>query len=106
MPNRIHFHDVPHSKKIKDEFETLAGSLRDDFPWILKIEVSLSHAQEEIESHVHITAKDFELAASATGREMSECLADAVDKARKQLRKHHDKVVFSHRRDAQRSSRS
>ena len=107
MTNRIHFHDdVPHSKANKEEFEKLAGELQEEFPEISRLEVSLNHQRDDFETHIHITGKDLELASKGNSElGIKESLADAFDRARRQLRKHHDKVIFQRRRDSQKTNR-
>jgi ribosome-associated translation inhibitor RaiA len=95
---RIHFHDVPHSDKVRDECEDLATALREEFPETSKCEVAISHAGEEKELHLHVTGKDLDLAAHAQARELHEAMTEAFDRVRRQLRKHHDKQIFSRRR--------
>jgi ribosome-associated translation inhibitor RaiA len=105
MTNRIHFHDLPHSQQIKDEFEKLATGVREEFPEIKKLEVSLNRSNDDLETHVHVTGKDLDLASSAKSRELRESLSEAFERLRKQLRKRHDKVIYSRRRVAQKAPR-
>ena len=98
MSFRIHFQDVPHSDAIREECEQLASSLQDDFPETSKCEVTVTHTGEEKELHLHITGKDIDVAARAHARDLRETMVDAFDRVRKQLRKHHDKQIFSRRR--------
>jgi len=105
MNFRIHFHDVPHSDEIKQECERLVDSLQQEFPETSKFEVSLNHTGEEHETHMHVTGKDLEVAAKANGRELRDSIAEAFERLRRQLRKHHDKQIFARRRGAQRSER-
>ena len=103
MTNRIHFHDVPHSAEIKQEFERLAATLREEFPEISKLKVSLNQSRAELETHLHVTGKDLELAAQANSHEPRISLQEAFERVRRQLRKHHDKVIYARRREAQRT---
>ncbi len=105
MNLRIHFHGIPHSDSIKDGCEELASSLKQEFPETSRFEVSLSQSGEEHETHVHVTGKDLEVASRANGRELRESIAEAFERVRRQLRKHHDKVIFSRRRDAHKTER-
>jgi len=98
MSFRIHFQDVPHSDAIRDECEQLASSLRDEFPETSKCEVTVTHAGDEKELHLHITGKDIDIAARAQARDLRETMTEAFERVRKQLRKHHDKQIFSRRR--------
>ena len=64
------------------------------------MEVNLHHDRDEYEAHVHVTGKDIDLASSAKTRESLVVAArEAFHRAHAQLRKHHDKAVFKHRRD-------
>ncbi len=98
MSFRIHFHDVPHSDSIRDECEQLAGALREEFPETSKCEVTVTHAGEQHELHLHVTGKDIDLVARAQARELRETVGEAFERVRRQLRKHHDKQIFSRRR--------
>jgi ribosome-associated translation inhibitor RaiA len=98
MSFRIQFHDVPHSDAIRQECEDLASALLEEFPETSKCEVTVSHAGDEKELHLHVTGKDVDLAARAQARELRETVTEAFDRVRRQLRKHHDKQIFSRRR--------
>ncbi len=98
MSFRIHFHDIPHSDAIRDECEQLATALREEFPEASKCEVTVTHAGEKHELHLHVTGKDIDVAAHAQARELRETVSEAFDRARRQLRKHHDKQIFARRR--------
>jgi ribosome-associated translation inhibitor RaiA len=100
MPFRMNFRDTEHSPEIQSECEGLAQGVRDEFPETSRVEVTVGHDRGEFESHVHITGKDIDLVASAKSRESLIAAArDAFHKAHAQLRKHHDKAIFKHRRD-------
>lgn len=98
MSFRIHFQDVPHSDKVRDECEQLAAALREEFPETSKCEVTITHSGEEKELHLHVTGKDVDLAARAQARDVHETVVEAFDRVRRQLRKRHDKKIFSGRR--------
>jgi ribosomal subunit interface protein len=98
MSFRIHFQDVPHSDAIRDECEQLASGLREEFPETSKCEVTVTHTGDDKELHLHVTGKDIDIAARAQARDMHETMTEAFDRVRKQLRKHHDKQIFSRRR--------
>ena len=101
MTIRLHFHDVPTSDFVRGECEQFAADLQQEFPEASKFEISMTHTGEEKELHLHITGRDLEVAAKAHGRDLRETLRDAFVRVRKQLRKHHDKQIFSRRRAAQ-----
>ncbi len=100
MSFRIHFHDdVPHSHRIREECERHSDELQKEFPEMYKCEVAISHSGDEHETHVHVRGKDVDVASHAKNREMQNSVIEAFDKTRKQLRKHHDKVIFAKRRE-------
>jgi ribosome-associated translation inhibitor RaiA len=99
MAFRIHFKDTDHSELIQNECEALAQAVRDEFPETSRVEVTLSHDRGEYDAHVHVTGKDIDMAASAKNRESMTAAREAFTKAHHQLRKHHDKAIFKHRRD-------
>lgn len=104
MSFRIHFHDVPHSDAVRDECEQLATALREEFPETSKCEVTVTHVGDEKELHLHVTGKDIDLASRAQAREVRETVIEAFDRVRRQLRKHHDKQIFSRRRPKKRDA--
>ncbi len=105
MSLRVHFQDVPRSERARSECQDLALGLEEEFPETTKFEVSISRSREEYAAHLHVTGKDVSVNSNAQGRELLEALREAFDKAHRQLRRHHDKVIFGRRREAQKSSR-
>src|SRR5262249_38508231 len=99
MPFRMNFRDTEHSEAVQTECEALAQGVRDEFPETSRIEVTVGHDRGEYEAHVHVTGKDVDFAASATSRDTLTAAREAFHKAHAQLRKHHDKAIFKHRRD-------
>ncbi len=96
----MNFRDTAHSEVIHGECESLAQTLRDEFPQTSRVEVTVGHDRDEYEAHVHVTGKDIDLAAKAKSRESLLVAArDAFHRAESQLRKHHDKAIFNRRRD-------
>ena len=98
MSFRIQFQDVPHSDSLRDECEQLAAALEGEFPETEKFEVTISHARAGYKTHLHVVGKDVSVNATGHSRELSGTLAEAFDKAQRQLRRHHDKVIFTRRR--------
>ena len=98
MNFRLHFHGVSHDDEIKQSCQRLADSLKEEFPETSKCEVTLTHVGDENELHLHVTGKDIDLAARAQAREVRDTVSEAFDRVRRQLRKHHDKQIFSRRR--------
>jgi ribosome-associated translation inhibitor RaiA len=103
MNLRIRFQEVPQSKAVHRECERLAGELQEEFPEISRFDVSVTHDGDDREMHLHITGKDVDLSARAQSRETREVVTQVFDRIRKQLRRHHDKQIFAHRRSVQKS---
>lgn len=100
MPFHIHFRDTPHSDHLRGECEGWAEALRSEFPETSRVEVTVSHDGDDHEVHVHVTGKHVDVASSGKHRESVFASArDAFDKLHAQLRKHHDRKIFQHRRD-------
>jgi ribosomal subunit interface protein len=100
---RIHFQDVDHDEEIREGCEASARDLQQQFPETAKYEFTLTHTGDVHEAHVHVTGKELAVASSAQAETLAESLTEALDKARRQLRKHHDKVIFERRRKAART---
>ncbi len=100
MAFHIHFRDTPHSDHLRSECESWGAALRSEFPETSRVEVTVSHDGDDHEVHVHVTGKQVDVASSAKSRDSVFASArDAFDKLHVQLRKHHDKQIFQHRRD-------
>jgi ribosomal subunit interface protein len=100
MPFHIHFRDTPHSDHLRGECESWGDALRNEFPETTRVEVTVSHDGDAHEVHVHVTGRHVDLSSSAKNRETVFASArEAFDKLHAQLRKHHDKQIFQHRRD-------
>ena len=84
---------------MKQECERWVGVLEEEFPEVSKFEVTLTHTGGEHDIHVHITGKELGFASRATDRERHSAIEEAFEKLRRQLRRHHDKQIFTHRRD-------
>lgn len=98
MAFQIRFDDMPSDESVKQECETFGTALREEFPETSKVEVSLSRTGGEgFEAHVHVTGKDIDLAGTSKHREMREAAVEALERVRKQLRKHRDKLIDRHR---------
>jgi ribosome-associated translation inhibitor RaiA len=102
MNLRVHFHGMHHSANLHSECEHLCEGLGTEFPEALRFEVTLRHDASQYETIVHVTGKEIDLAAHASGPELRPLLTEAFERARRQLRKHHDKLVFERRRKAAR----
>jgi ribosomal subunit interface protein len=101
---RVHFQDVRHSERLRRDCEESVNGLQQEFPETSKFEVTLTHTGDTHETHVHVTGKDLEIASSGQALTLEESMTDALEKIRKQLRKHRDKLIFGRRRNANKRS--
>ena len=101
MSVRFHFHDVPHAEALQELCSQQAEELQTSFPEALKFEVTLRHDADEFEANVHVTGKDVEVVAHAKSHDGRRTLDDAFERARRQLRKHHDKLFERRRKHPQ-----
>ncbi len=104
MSFRIHFQDVPHSDRVRSECQELTTGLLQEFPESSKYEVTISQSGSDYQTHLHVTGKDLSVNSKAKSKELRDTVVEAFEKAQRQLRKHHDKVIFSRRREGQKAS--
>jgi len=95
----MHFQDLEHSNFLQSKCETLSQSLQQEFPETTRFEVTMTQVGEERSTQVHVTGKDIDFVSTASSKSPKESVNDAFERLRKQLRKHHDKVIFNRRRD-------
>ncbi len=105
MNLQLHLEDLENPDPIRDTCGTWATELESEFPETGRLEVTIRVVGSEHETHVHVTGKDLEIASRARGQDVMASLHDAFEKARRQLRKHHDKQIFGRRRNSHRPSR-
>jgi len=95
---RIHFQDLEPSTFLQRKCESLSRGLREEFPETTRFEVTLGQDGELRSTQVHVLGKDVDLVSTATCKNARESVNDAFERARRQLRKHHDKQIFKLRR--------
>jgi len=101
-PVVVHFKDVPHSDKVRSSIESRCKQIGQEFDEVARFEISLEPNGTDIEAHGHATGKRTNVATQATGQNLRAAADNVLDKIERQLRKHHDKRIFSQRREAQR----
>ncbi len=106
MSFKLAFQNLPHSDAIREECERLHQALREEFPEISKVEVNLKQEGVQFHATVHVTGKDMDLASHSDTTDLHDTVVEAFDRAKRQLRKHHDKQIFARRRDAQKDRHS
>lgn len=98
----IHFKDVPSSEKVREAMEDRCAHLTSEFEEATRFEISFSPHGTDVEAHGHATGKNTNVATQATGKNLRAAGDQVLEKIERQLRKNHDKRIFSQRRDAQR----
>ncbi len=99
MSVRIQFREeLPRSNAVREQCEQAASALQDEFPEVTSFDFKVAQDGERHEVHVHVVGRQIDCVASAKHRDVRDALHEAVERARKQLRKHHDKQIFSRRR--------
>jgi len=101
-PVVIHFKDVPHSEKVREAMETRCTHLASEFEEVTRFEISFSPLGTDVEAHGHATGKHTNVATQASGKNLRAAGDQVLEKIERQLRKTHDKRIFSQRREAQR----
>ena len=103
----IHFRDVESDDEIKDHLTQRCQHLAGEFPETHEYELTLELEHGNVRAHGHVIGKNTKMAAHAGGIEGLRAAGDAVlDKLHTELRKHHDKQIFSLRRREQKKRAS
>lgn len=97
----IHFRDMPVDEKLRAELQKRCAALAREFPELTHLELSLAPDGGGHAATGHASGKATQVASHASGAEPGPCAERLLDKLRQQLRRHHDKRIFSHRREAQ-----
>ena len=96
--------DAEATETLRPHVEKGCQAMSEEFPETTRFEVTLTHDGNGYTAHGHVTGRNTEAAGQADapdGRQSADKLLDALER---QLRKTHDKKIFSQRRAAQRSS--
>jgi len=100
----ISFKDVEHDDAVRDELERRCEALAAEFPETTRFELHLTSTSPQVHARAHVTGKDVDAAAGATGPDARQAGQLALDKLERELRRHHDKKIFAHRREAQKAA--
>lgn len=104
----IHFRDMATDESVKEHLTERCHHFAEEFPETTHYELTLEPDAENVRAHGHVVGKDTNAAAKANGVADLRAAGDALlDKLHTELRRHHDKRIFTLRRKAQkkRSSR-
>jgi ribosome-associated translation inhibitor RaiA len=100
----VHFGEVEHDEQLRENIETQCHRLTDEFPEITKIEIGLKADGMGFEAHGHVTGKGIDIATAGTASALPPAADLVFNKAERQLRKIHDKRIFTQRRGAKRDA--
>ena len=101
-PVVVHFKEVPNSEKVRRSIEARCEQLASEFEEVARFEITFAPLGAEVEAHGHATGKNTNVATHASGKNMRAAADGVIEKIERQLRKIHDKRIFSQRREAQR----
>ena len=101
-PAVVHFKEIPNSEKVRQSIEDRCAQLASEFEEFTRFEITFAPLGAEVEAHAHASGKNTNIATQATGKNLRAAGDQVLEKVERQLRKIHDKRIFSQRREAQR----
>jgi ribosome-associated translation inhibitor RaiA len=104
MPNAViavSFKDMPIDEELRERVEERCRTLAGEFPELTQVEVTITPDGTGHAATGHVNGKSTRLATHATAVEPSHAADQLLDTLRQQLRRAHDKRIFSRRREAQ-----
>lgn len=93
--------DPEVDERMRNSIERRCAALGEEFPEVGRFEFNLTLVGVSYHVHGHATGKNTDVATHAEATDPGPAAEMVIDKIGKQLRKHHDKRIFSQRRDAQ-----
>lgn len=100
----ISFKDIESDEKVRREVQERCDALAGEFPETTRFEFILSSDGINQTAHGHVTGSHTEVAGQAEAPEMAQAADKVLHALERQLRRLHDKKIFSQRREAQRAS--
>ena len=102
----VRFKDFANNHEVREILETRCHHLAQEFPETSHYELTLSLDSDDVTAHVHVSGKRTQTASHATASDMRQAGELALDKLERELRRHHDKRIFTPRRDARARKRA
>jgi ribosomal subunit interface protein len=87
--------------RVRDHIEKRCHALAEEFHEVGRFEITLELEGAGYLVHGHATGKNTDVATQADATDPGPAVDMVFEKIAKQLRRHHDKRIFTHRRDAQ-----
>lgn len=97
----IHFNHMSTDDEVRTHLQERCGHLASEFPETAHYELSLSPDDREIRADAHVSGRGTHVAAHATHGDLRQAGDLVLNKLERELRRHHDKKIFSRRREAQ-----
>jgi len=99
----IHFSkEIEQDEPLRELIQKKSERLGSEFHEVSKIEISLAINGAGFIANGHVTGKGTDLATQGKASELAPAVDAVFEKAERQLRKLHDKRIFSQRREARR----
>jgi ribosomal subunit interface protein len=102
-PVVVHFKEVSSSQELRTAIEERCERFTAEFHEVTRFEITFSPLGSEVSAHGHATGKNTNVATHASGANLRAAADQVLEKIERQLRKVHDKRIFSMRREAQRN---
>ena len=96
------FKDLPVDERLRETIEKRCTQLAQEFPEVSRFEINLAEDGSGYAVHGHVTGKGRDLGAQAEASELAPAADRLLEKMARQLRKFHDKQIYTQRREAQR----
>jgi ribosomal subunit interface protein len=100
----LHFRDVEVDEAIRESVHRRCDHLADEFHEINRIELTISENGAGFSVHGHATGKNTDVATHAEAGAARAASDQVLDKIERQLRRVHEKRIFTRRREARRES--
>jgi ribosome-associated translation inhibitor RaiA len=100
----VHFKDMPVIEAVRESVDERCRALAEEFPELTHVEVTITPDGGEHAASGRVTGRSTELATHAAAPEPGHAADRLLDTLRHQLRRSHDKRIFSRRRSAQRNN--
>jgi ribosome-associated translation inhibitor RaiA len=99
----IRFKDVEPDEALRDELERRTRELAGEFPETTRFELSLEPDGAAFRIHGHVNGKNTRIPIQGQGPDVRSAADQLFHRLRQQLRRVHDKRIFQHRKEAQKS---
>lgn len=98
----VHFRDMATDESVRDHLTSRCHHFAEEFPETTHYELTLERDADAVLAHGHVVGKGTDAAARANGVADIRAAGDAMlDKLHTELRRHHDKRIFTQRRKEQ-----